>query len=418
MDRASRTPLTRRSVLLLALAAAGCGRPRAAQPRRAPAAVRLDVAVQMQVPAGGATARALYQRAKDVAAWFAPVVLAFNASHPQMRAVSVPEILAPAPRSHGMIEAYPRASVLVGAGAGGLDLRGALKAANADLSALLPGAIAGVTQASGAVEGIPVDFAIEEVLYDSRALAAAGLAGPPPAGWTLAQMLALVEGLAQRRAVFGADLAFAPYNVGPAWLGFALGYGGSVFAGGRLALTAPRVLEGLNAYGRVLQNTWGRRAPGVVGALAFEQVSGVHRGAHQAAALRRTRFPRMPLAQVVPAALRCATAPMTAPHRREGAIFAVWLVSAEGQRALTALGFPAMRADASDRGSWLSGRGAQVRRSQLRFLPGVLTGGLAASLELDVVVTNAVALAAGARRAALARIEAQVNAFLARSAKP
>lgn len=165
----------------MALAAAGYRRPRAAQPRRAPAAGRLDGAVQMRVPAGGATGRALDQRAKDVAAWFAPVVLAFRASHPQLRAVPVPEMLPPAPHSHGMMEAYPRGSVSLGAGAGGLDLRRALKAAKADLSGLLPGAMAGVTQASSAAAGIPGDFAMEEVLDDARALRA-GWPTPRPAG--------------------------------------------------------------------------------------------------------------------------------------------------------------------------------------------------------------------------------------------
>lgn len=398
----------------VAAAATGCARRMSpAAPSVAVPRTPLYVAAQMQVPLGGGDPAALYRRAQGYARWFAPVAAAFSAAHPRTPAVVVPELLPP---QGGALVSDPRVSVSVGGPPGGADLAPYLRDANVDPGVLLPGILAAATWANGQIAGVPVDFGVELLAGDPQRLRAVGLQAPPAAGWTVAQLQGAVSVLAQHGALFGPQLGLASYRAqaGSAWVGFALGYGGSPFGVGRLTLTQPKVLEGLTAYADLLRVTWGRTLPRLPPSLQFEVFSGVdaqQADPHGAAWL--ARFPRTPVAPVVPAQVLCAT--VKPPQLATGAEFAVWLVSEQGQHSLTAIGFPAVRVGVADRRSWLRAEKFRVSPANLRFPPGTFTSPEVQGFFLTPRITSALAQPPATRLGLLRSIEAALNAYLAGS---
>jgi|GEM_PF-1164632 len=223
-------------------------------------------------------------------------------------------------------------------------LDAALHAANLDPTTLLPDTLAGF-QYQGDTWGLPASVAPIGVAYRPDVFAAARLKTPAP-DWTLAdfetacdQILGLTKagkipgcygplppmiGSSTYTLTYGQSTSsFTAYGslLDPAlWTGFVPGYGGSLVQGGRFDLTNPGAVRGFTelvricgAYGApstLLPTTQAQAATYLNGAaMLFWQYSGPPSGAAPAAAARAAtqrkyaRFPVLPVAPTVPAAL-------------------------------------------------------------------------------------------------------------------
>ncbi len=367
----------------LATATAACGRVR-------PVAARTTTEFTVTTVFGRAPttstrgmtpAQHLAAASAAAAAWWSPVLQAFNESHRHFRARFAPIGIDPKATSGGW-GWTPNPAVSCRAGVspigmgGSVDLASAIRDANLDTTALLPGILAASTDPDGRVRGTPIDLSLCAVWYHAAALQKAHVSPPPLEGWTVDQFSAAVSDLAttgSRAATFGNGLAAEFYGgQNPPWFGFAEGYGGTVF-GDRVVLASGPVYQGLKAYADILRSTWAgadRISPSVT--LEFAH-SGLTTGAPPWPAQGLSRFPRLPV-PAVPADVIMAEVPITAPNAAAGATFTVWLATRDGQRALTGIGYPAVRTDAPGGSTPFEKAQTGVRPTDLRFRPAGIFG--------------------------------------------
>lgn len=402
---------SRRKFLATALTAvAGCGRAvRSTSVVQGPSARRGVFYVNSFRATQDAIGIEGYRAAFDsnaAAAWFQPVLDAFNDSHSGRKAV-FGNLLTPQGWSN------PEVSAQVGGGWLGRDVSGVMKDVNFDQASLLDGVLNAVTTPGGAVPGLPVDFSVIGLHFDRTALAHARVAAPSVGGWTSEGFLEAVSALSAlggtERAVFGSDLAF-PSGVG-AFLGYTEGYGGAVYSGADVSLTTNAVLDGLDAYGNVLRRTWKGMSSGLPSgtevrwSLTFRVLSWSAVGTPWPE-LAYTRFPIMPVVHAVPALLDIASVPTGAPDPESGAEFIVWLLSEAGQEALTSLGYPAMRKTLPP-ATWLEAQGTGITYPELRF-PSVVMG-MEGPSGLDYLVLGALSLPSSRQLEVLDAIESNLN---------
>ena len=302
--------------------------------------------------------------------WFQPVLTAFNDAHRSLRARFAPNIIVPAKGLGG----YPNPSLSVlFTPQGGQDLSAQFRSSNLDPTALLPGLLQAAQDFSGRLIGVPVDLSVYVVAY--RGLAGGHISAPSPS-WTVADFTAFCGGVALHGGRFMGRIARGGLGAPLTWLGFAEGYGGQIISSGKLSLTSTNVLRGLNALADVLHITWdllfvrGTPSTPVVEFWTYSQTAP---RPSLTTLLKNAvvRFPRAPV-PVVPAVVTLASVPQSAPQPEAGATFALWLLSRNGQTALTRIGFPGMRTD-MDAASWLGKGPAGVRPGDLRFAPPQLT---------------------------------------------
>ena len=384
-------PLPRRHVLALA-AAALCGTPACARLGRSVAAtgpaasagsvIEFGVTtVLLRVNPGHPSATQTvggYVAAQTAAtaAWWHPVLDAFKAGHRGLRAqyvapggvssTAAAEVFGP---GTSFQEApNPQVSCRVGdvlTSLGRKDLSTAIRDVNLDTETLLPGVLAACTGAHGEVWGLPVDVAIGALGFNAAGLQSAGVRPPAEAGWTAEQLQAAAVQVAAHsgHSPVGAGLAWADGGTGPVWFGYLRGYGGSLLENGQVALTSGPGLSGLQAYAAILGVCWdpaeqsaNARAPWLAFRQGVAQVGGP-RWPQQGLC----RFPEMPGVAAVPASPLVASVPVTAPQPQAGVLFVTWLLTPDGQTAITGLGYPAMRADMVGGASWLSKQGTGTR---------------------------------------------------------
>ncbi len=307
-----------------------------------------------------------------------PILDAFNATHVGLRATPAPLYGA------ARVTVNPVLSAVFDAEYIGANLRAAISAENWNPMDLWPGLIETVSTPAGDIVGLPVNVSVTCVTYNAAAMRASKVAVPFSAKWTEQTFLQTVLSLAQSsrtRQVFGPGLGFSG-GQGPAWLGYATGYGGAPFSGSTLDLTSPRVMNGLEEYPAVLRNTWQIPASPHLDLveLSFISKSAISKPAtsHE---LGIVRFPAGPVSATVPAVPRVAAVPVQAPDSRAGMAFVLWLLSRKGQLTLTRVGFPSMRMDVAAMPSTF--RQLAIAYADLVFVPGALTFGIASRLDLD-----------------------------------
>ena len=290
-----------------------------------------------------------------------------------------------------------------------------LRIANFPTDKLLPGVMEAVTDVQGRVVGLPIDFLIQIVRFDSGRLTNASVEAPH-SGWTADEFLTVVAKLSSsgdRASVFGYDLSFPTVDAGMPWVGYALGNGGQLAVNQRLNLTGNDIVKGLNAYADVLAWTWTGQQPqrgaprpwfnfDLAGVAEFRSPEPVG----------ITRFPRMPLLPIVPAIPLAAVIAPYAPNPEGAAQFIMWLLSPSGQGALTGLGFPAMRTDLPGGKSWLSKDATGVSVADLRWGAGPVSYWANSELRLGDYVIAALAKPLGERLQRLAVIETAFNGYL------
>ncbi len=209
----------------------------------------------------------------------------------------------------------------------------ALKTANLDTAALLPGALDAFSS-RGQPYGLPVAAVPTGLLCNTKAFAEAGVPLPSP-GWTLADFTGVCDAL---RAGIGAGRvasadAVLPPLVGSSrwknpggsfgvwygglidptvWGGFVLGYGGTIVAAdGAFDLTNAGAVQGLEqlvalarSYGAPQKDA--PQSPGTLfpAAMTFYPYMGTPpRGGLPSSPLRWVPFPALPVRPVVPASL-------------------------------------------------------------------------------------------------------------------
>ena len=339
------------------------------------------------------------------ASLFQPVLRAFNEENRMFQAEYAAWYL---PNGYG----NPTISCWVGGvpGQGGaIDLSGAMKHENFDGAGVLGGAMAAVTSADGSVIGMPIDFQLVAMAYDPGVLRSVGVAAPAPTGWSASEFLVVVDALSGAKAgtvpTFGYDLAW-PGGFG-AFLGYTEGCGGSVFLGSSVVLTSPAVLEGLGAYSEVLRATWVGMHPPQRSAFGLGSASiGWSRRRRTWAEQGYVRLPVMAVRSAAPAMVSVAYVPTRAPNPEAGQAFALWLLTAGGQRALTSLGYPGMRTGASSGPAWLRTEETGVLPEDLVFSPAAGTVAVAA---LDYLLFGALSLPGKEQPAVLRAIESALN---------
>lgn len=408
--------LTRRRVLLTLGAAAAAGCARAAVPTPASPVVAFDLGLTgadqvFVAPQPGGT----FVRHEDAVfaatnRWFTPVISAFNDRHRGLRASFAPFFMPSDGERPG--PPNPRISVLVGEW-GGQDLASALRSSNMDTSVLLPGLLQAGQDASGNLRGVPVGFSPYAVGYGpTKSLDAARIAAPQ-ATWSTDQFVAFCRAVAADGGGFWGEVVRGFLGRRRAWIGFVEGYGGSVLADGRLALTTAAALQGLNAFADLLAVTWNRG--GRVAPVLTVGLSPYDRTAPHPVRTPVVRFPRAPI-PVVPAVVDFASVPDAAPQPAAGATFAIWLLSRAGQQALTAVGFPAVRTDTATTHTWLTHGPAAVNPAHLRFAPPQLKAleKMQFAARLYRILTSAPPL----RPPALRQLEQVADAVLAGDTNP
>ena len=333
------------------------------------------------------------------------MISAFNEQHRSPRARFAPLYVSSSTSVLG-IQQNPRVSAVVGSQQMGTDLTAEWQGTNLDASALLPGVLAASTGTDGKIRGVPVDLEPYAAFYTAQQFAAADIAAPR-ATWSTDAFVALCAAMAKKGGGFGSGLGRGQMpNL--TWLGFVEGYGGQAVSGGRLVLTAPSVLRGLTTFADVLQITWNRpwshNTPLSLSITSYNATTGTSLMPGTVA-----RFPRAPI-PVVPAVLLHAYVPPTAPQPQAGAAFATWLISRAGQKALTSIGFPAMRTDLAGGMSWFSKGEAAVGAGNLRFAPSEL----AALVPINFAsrLYNVLMMFSAARLTALRTLEQVANAVI------
>jgi ABC-type glycerol-3-phosphate transport system substrate-binding protein len=306
---------------------------------------------------------------------FGALITAFNTSQTAVSAEYGPEYATASTTDSAatMVTPNPSVSAWIGAppGVAGIDLTGNLRQWNVDVEGFLPGTMASVTDAKGALTGLPIGVSIVSLAYSPTALRQSGLNAPSADGWTLAEFVEATSACAtQFPGQFGADLGFGGgLN---AWLGFATGYGGSPFAGGQIQLVTPDVERGLDAYAMILGLTWTGSVPRTWSMAFVLDVGLVPEG------FLITRFPRMPVVATVPATVVAGVVPVGAPDPEAGGLFISWLASTAGQKAVGSVGLrPSLTAVATRSSAYMQ---SAVTPGQLRFIPGWLSqkaGGIA-----------------------------------------
>lgn len=365
----------------MAAASAACGRARPSATHPVTEFIVASTALGKLPSLKGLTpAQALSALTAAESAWWGPILKAFNDTHPRLRASFGPDGADPTATPGGgdaiNFGLNPDVSCRVDdvLDTDVVDLAAAMRDANIDATALLPGLLQAATDRRGAILGIPVNFELLGLAYSGDALQKAHVSPPPTAGWSLSEFSAAVEALAAkgpRGAVFGEGLAVqTDSSQAPAWFGFAEGYSGNVF-GDRVVLASGPVYAGLKAYAGLLQLTWAGPPLNPAAALGFSDV-GVAVSRTSGVRPDVSRFPRLP-SPAVPADVRVAKVPAAAPRAAAGATFAVWLASVEGQKALIALGYPGVRTDEAG-GAFFSQGQNGLRPSDLRFRPGGIFG--------------------------------------------
>lgn len=330
-----------------------------------------------------------------------PVLDAFNATQRGLRVRYVPPFLPG--KGRGTVTNY-QPSVILGqrVRSGNRDLAGAIRGANVNEGRFIPGVWAGVTMAGGYVPCVPVDVTVYGLRYRVTAL---GPATGAASTWSNARFAGRCAAALKTGATFGSGLGLAYPN--SAWLGYASGHGGSVVRDGRLTLTEAAVLQGLSDYAAILEITASHSVP--EGTLATFDLDPTSRTNAGMPAWRMIRFPLLP-SGAVPADLLGAGVPEGAPEPQGGVRFVLWLLTRQGQLALTSVGFPAMRTDIGAGRAWYERRPLQTPPSALRFLPA--SWAAVPDFYLGKWVMQAVALPGPVRRDALRVVEGAVNGLL------
>jgi len=363
--------LTRRSLLIAAAASAVGGCAREVKPAST-AVTAFDVATtgayQVFAPAAAGSSPEERESAMLAATerWFTPVLKAFNAAHRGLRATYASWL---SPSAGGPGTPNPAISALIGEW-GGTDLSAELRASNVDTSVLLPGLLQAGQDAAGALRGLPIDVMPYAVSYGpAHAFSAARIPQPLPT-WSTDQFAAFCADVAKHGGAFAGELVLGGEggmgSRGIAWQGYVQGYGGAIVADGRIAITTSEALRGLTAFADLLEIT--SQQPHAPTPPLQVSLGLYNRTVPQPLGTAAVRFPRAPL-PVVPAGVNFVSVPASAPHPTAGAIFALWLLTADGQRTLTSIGFPSVRTDIGPATSWLTKGPTAVNPADLRFSP-------------------------------------------------